>query len=210
MHALISLLSFQEWRRIVYVIYVPHHHICRPCASLRCQSSQVLPTCNSTQRSAKACLSWGFFCFLAPFVTKIYVWTPRNFICMFGPDARRHRLWRRGNTVRRHSLWRRAGTWQQRLLAPRADLALTWWRRGLVARRHRSWRRAKNSYKTARAAGREQRISSHFQTSSKFAGFKDLSWLLRRPRYDVQLIRFVYWVVSLIVCIHLLYYHFDY
>jgi hypothetical protein len=116
------------------------------------------------------------FCFLAPFVTQIYVWTPRNFICTFGPDARRHRLWRRGNTARRHSLWRRAVTWQQRLLAPRADLALTWWRRGLVARRHRSWRRATNSYKNARAAGREQRISSHFQTSSKFAGFKDLSW----------------------------------
>jgi hypothetical protein len=116
------------------------------------------------------------FCFLAHFVTKIYVWTPRNFICTFGPDARRHRLWRRGNTARRHSLWRRAVTWQQRLLTPRADLALTWWRRGLVARRHRSWRRATNSYKNARAAGREQRISSHFQTLSKFAGFKDLSW----------------------------------
>jgi hypothetical protein len=64
------------------------------------------------------------FCFLVPFVTQIYVWTPRNFICTFGPDARRHRLWRRGNTARRHSLWRRAVTWQQRLLAPRADLAL--------------------------------------------------------------------------------------
>jgi hypothetical protein len=50
------------------------------------------------------------FLFLAPFVTKIYVWTPRNFICKFGPDARRHRLWRRGNTARRHSLWRRAVT----------------------------------------------------------------------------------------------------
>jgi hypothetical protein len=154
--------------------------------------------------------SGRIFCFLAPFVTKIYVWTPRNFICTFGPDARRHRLWRRGNTARRHSLWRRAVTWQQRLVAPRADLALTWWGRGLVARRHRSWRRATNSYKSARAAGREQRISSHFQTSSKFAGFKYSSWLLRRPRYDVQLICFVYWVVSLIICIHLLYYHFDY
>jgi hypothetical protein len=116
------------------------------------------------------------FCFLAPFVTQIYVWTPRNFICTFGPDARRHRLWRRGNTARRHNLWRRALTWQQRLLASRADLAPTWWRRGLVARHHRSWRRATNAYKNARAAGQEQRISSHFQTSSKFAGFKDLSW----------------------------------
>jgi hypothetical protein len=48
------------------------------------------------------------FCFLAPFETKIYVWTPRNLICTFGPEARRHRLWRRDNTARRHSLWRRA------------------------------------------------------------------------------------------------------
>jgi hypothetical protein len=35
------------------------------------------------------------FCFLAPFESKIYVWTPRNFICTFGPEARRHRSWRR-------------------------------------------------------------------------------------------------------------------
>jgi hypothetical protein len=105
------------------------------------------------------------FCFLASFVTQIYVWTPRNFICTFGPDARRHRLWRRGNTARRHSLWRRAVTWQQRLPAPRADLAPTWCRRGLVARRHKSWRRATNAYKNGRAAGREQHISTHFQTS---------------------------------------------
>jgi hypothetical protein len=116
------------------------------------------------------------FCFLAPFVTKIYVWTPRNLICKFGPDARRHRLWRRGNTARRHNLWRRALTWQQRLPSPRADLTSTWWRRDLVARCHRSWRRATNAYKNGRATGREQHISSHFQTSSKLAGFKDLSW----------------------------------
>jgi hypothetical protein len=105
------------------------------------------------------------FCFLAPFMTQIYVWTLKNFICTFGPDARRHRLWRRGNTTRRHNLWRRAMMWQQRLPAPRADLAPTWWRRGLVARRHRSWRRATNAYKNGRAAGREQHISTHFQTS---------------------------------------------
>jgi hypothetical protein len=115
---------------------------------------------------------WGrIFCFLAFFLTKIYVWISRNFICKFGPDARR-----RGNTARRHSLWRRGLTWQQRLPSPRADLASTWWRRGLVARHHRSWRRATDAYKNGRAAGREQHISSHFQTSSKFAGFKDLSW----------------------------------
>jgi hypothetical protein len=111
------------------------------------------------------------FCFLVPFVTKIYVWTPRNFICKFRSNARRHRLWRRGNTARRRGL-----IWQQRLPSPRADLTPTWWRRGLVARRHRSWRRATNAYKNGRAAGREQQISSHFQTSSKFAGFKYLSW----------------------------------
>jgi hypothetical protein len=123
----------------------------------------------------RICRIAEFFCFLAPFVTKIYVWTLRNFICMFGPDARRHRLWRRANTSRRPSLWRRGLTWQQRLPSPRADLAPTWWRRDLVARCHRSWRRATDAYKNGRAAGREQHISS-FQTSSKFAGFKDLSW----------------------------------
>jgi hypothetical protein len=46
------------------------------------------------------------FCFSAPLETKIYVWTPRNLICTFGPEARRHRLWRRGNTARRHRSWR--------------------------------------------------------------------------------------------------------
>jgi hypothetical protein len=85
-------------------------------------------------------------------------------------------LWRRGNTARHHHLWRRGVTWQQQLLAHRADMALTRRRCGLVARRHRSWRRATEAYKTSRAAGREQHISSHFKTSSKFVGFKDSSW----------------------------------
>jgi hypothetical protein len=116
-----------------------------------------------------------FFVF-SPFCDKKLRLDPRNFIYKFGSDTRRHRLWRRGNTARRHSLWRRGLTWQQRLPSPSADLASTWWRHGLVARRHRSWRRATDAYKNGYAAGREQHISSHFQTSSKFAGFKDLSW----------------------------------
>jgi hypothetical protein len=146
-------------------------------------------------------------------VTQIYVCTLRNFICTFGPDAQRHRLWRRGNTARRHSLWRRAMTWQQRLPAPRADLAPTWRRRDLVARRHRSWRRATSAYKNGRAASREQHIS---KLRKNLLDSKICVGSLRRPRYGAQLIRFVYWVVSfivahsLIVCINLLYYHFDY
>jgi hypothetical protein len=72
---------------------------------------------------------WPNFLFLAPFVTQIYVWTPRNFICTFGPDARRHRLWRRGNTARRHSLWRRAVTWPWRA-------GMTWMSAWHLARRH--------------------------------------------------------------------------
>jgi hypothetical protein len=63
------------------------------------------------------------FCILTLLLKNIYVWTPRNFICKFGPDARRHSLWRRGNTARRHILWRRGMTWQQRL--PVIDVAAT-------------------------------------------------------------------------------------
>jgi hypothetical protein len=113
------------------------------------------------------------FLYFNPTFEKNYVWTPRNFICKFGPDARRHSLWRRGNTARRHSLWRRGMTWQQRLPAPRADLSSMWRRHGLVARRHRSWHRATDAYK---AAGREQHSSSHFKTSSNLFGFKDSRW----------------------------------
>jgi hypothetical protein len=116
------------------------------------------------------------FSFSALLLKNIYVWTLRNFICKFRPDTRRHRLWRRDNIARRHSLWRRGVTCQQRLPAPMADMALTRHRCGLVARRHRSWRRATEAYKNSRAAGREQHISSHIKTSSKFVGFKDSSW----------------------------------
>jgi hypothetical protein len=38
---------------------------------------------------------------------KIYVWTLENFNVIFGPFARRHSQWRRGNTAQRHRLWRR-------------------------------------------------------------------------------------------------------
>jgi hypothetical protein len=132
-------------------------------------------------------------------VTQIYVWTPRNFICTFGPDAQRPRLWRRGNTARRHSLWRRAMTWQQRLPAPRADLAPTWWRRGLVARRPRSWRRATNAYKTAAQLAESSTFPLIFKLRKNLLDSKICVGSLRRPRYGAQLIRFVYWVVSFIV-----------
>jgi hypothetical protein len=35
---------------------------------------------------------------------KIHVWTLKNFNVIFGPSARRHRQWRRGNTARPHRL----------------------------------------------------------------------------------------------------------
>jgi hypothetical protein len=45
------------------------------------------------------------FSFSALLLKNIYVWTSRNFICKFGPDTRRHRLWRRGNIARRHTAY---------------------------------------------------------------------------------------------------------
>jgi hypothetical protein len=47
------------------------------------------------------------FCILAIFWNKNHVQTLKNFNVIFGPFARRHSLWRRGNTARRHRLWRR-------------------------------------------------------------------------------------------------------
>jgi hypothetical protein len=47
------------------------------------------------------------FYILALSQKKIHVWTLKNFNVIFGPSARRHRQWRRGNTARRHRLWRR-------------------------------------------------------------------------------------------------------
>jgi hypothetical protein len=140
----------------------------------------------------------------------------KNFIYKFGPDTRRHRLWRRGNTARRHSLWRRAMMWQQRLPAPRADMALTRRRCGLVARRYRSWRRATETYKTTALLAESSTFSLISKLRQDLLDSNIRVGSLRRPRYGAQLICFVYWVVSfifahsLIVCVNLLYYHFDY
>jgi hypothetical protein len=47
-----------------------------------------------------------FFVF-CPFLGKNSRLDPKKFNVIFGPSARRHSLWRRGNTSRRHRLWRR-------------------------------------------------------------------------------------------------------
>ena len=64
------------------------------------------------------CPVYRIFYILALPRKKIHVWTLENFNVIFGPSARRHRQWRRGNTARRHSLWRRgicyAGTPERR------------------------------------------------------------------------------------------------
>jgi hypothetical protein len=153
----------------------------------------------ATHPSAPARLSTRIFCILTLLLKNIYVWIPRNFICNFGPDARRHRLWRRGNTARRHSLWRRGMTWQQRLPAPRADLASMWRRRGLIARRHRSWRRATEAYKTAALLAESSTIPLISKLHQIYLDSKIRGGLLHRLRYGAQLICFVYWVVSFIV-----------
>jgi hypothetical protein len=44
------------------------------------------------------------FLYFRPFWKKIHVWTLKNFNVIFGPFARRHSQWRRGNTARRHRL----------------------------------------------------------------------------------------------------------
>jgi hypothetical protein len=51
--------------------------------------------------------SGRIFCILVLSREKNHVWTLKNFNVIFGPFARRHKLWRRGNTARRHRLWRR-------------------------------------------------------------------------------------------------------
>jgi hypothetical protein len=50
---------------------------------------------------------WPDFLPFGPSSEKNHVWTLENFNVIFGPFARRHSLWRRGNTARRHKLWRR-------------------------------------------------------------------------------------------------------
>jgi hypothetical protein len=44
------------------------------------------------------------FCILTLHRKQYHVWTLENFNVIFGPFARRHSLWRRGNTARRHRL----------------------------------------------------------------------------------------------------------
>jgi hypothetical protein len=51
-------------------------------------------------------LRFFFFCILALSRKKNNVWILENFSVIFGPFARRHRLWRRSNTARRHRLYR--------------------------------------------------------------------------------------------------------
>jgi hypothetical protein len=86
---------------------------------------------------------WGLlqgviFYILALFWKKIHVRTLKNFNVIFGPFARRHSQWRRGNIARRHRLWRRGACYAGTNGRRGTDVAPTWNR----ARRHRSWRRA--------------------------------------------------------------------
>jgi hypothetical protein len=74
-------------------------------------------------------------------------------------------------------------------------VASTWRRRGLVARRHISWRRATEAYKTAAllAEKTSSPLSSKLRQKLLYSKFRVAT--LRRSRYDVSLVRFVYWVV---------------
>jgi hypothetical protein len=60
----------------------------------------------------KHCTTNPIFCILSFSRKKIHVWILKNFNVIFGPFARRHRLWRRGTcyagTAR--TTWRRRGT----------------------------------------------------------------------------------------------------
>jgi hypothetical protein len=78
------------------------------------------------------------FYILAIFWKKIHVRTLKNFNVIFGPFARRHSQWRRGNIARRHRLWRRGACYAGTNGRRGTDVATTWNR----ARRHKSWRRA--------------------------------------------------------------------
>jgi hypothetical protein len=74
-------------------------------------------------------------------------------------------------------------------------LGLMWRRRGLAARRHISWRRATEAYKTVAllAEKTSSPLSSKLRQKLLYSKFRVAT--LRRPRYDVSLIRFVYWVI---------------
>jgi hypothetical protein len=96
-----------------------------------------------------------FFCILAILRKKIHVYILKNFNVIFGPFARRHRLWRRGNTARRHRLGAiayGAEVTQLGAIADGAAVRVTFPQSGRVAstwhraRRHRFWRRARLCY----------------------------------------------------------------
>jgi hypothetical protein len=95
-------------------------------------------------------------------------------------------------------------------------MALTRRRCGLVAQRYRSWRRATEAYKTAALLAESSRFPLISKLHQNLLDSKIRVGSLRRPWYGAQLICFVYWVVSFIVahsfivCVNLLYYHFDY
>jgi hypothetical protein len=74
-------------------LYLPHTH----------HPSSCMAACKGN-----ACMPLGrIFCILTLHRKQYHVWTLKNFNVIFGPFARRHNLWRRGNTARRHRLWRR-------------------------------------------------------------------------------------------------------
>jgi hypothetical protein len=75
------------------------------------------------------------FCILVPFSKNSHIWTPEKTIPVFGPFARRHNPWRRGNTAWCHRSW----CWSINL----ASMCRTTWRWHGRARRHRSWRWAR-------------------------------------------------------------------
>jgi hypothetical protein len=60
--------------------------------------------CLAVARNRNKC---PIFLYFNHFLEKKSVKTLKNFNVIFGPFARRHSLWRRGNTARRHRLWRR-------------------------------------------------------------------------------------------------------
>jgi hypothetical protein len=74
-------------------------------------------------------------------------------------------------------------------------LGLTWRRRGLVARCHKSWRRATEAYKTVALLAEKASSPLNSKLRQKLLYSKFRVATLRKQRYDVSLIRFVYWIV---------------
>jgi hypothetical protein len=92
-------------------------HIKRNCFSIGIISSNLQSGCykgaasssftNCTYELPELGTTFPNFLHFNPFSGKNHIWTLENFNVNFGPFARRHSLWRRGNTARRHRLWRR-------------------------------------------------------------------------------------------------------